>query len=176
MKEIVTERMCSNEYSRTTTESVVNTSLQSFSFQQNKATNVFNSNEENINNIDTSSQVVNTHAQEENKIEKYEVITTTTGEQETIDNNEIDIQSSIFLTETESDDVEPKSRAMNKRHRNRTIDYHSLPSLYWEASVQNYHEKKYVETGNVSHEVQTENDEDSNLNLAKDGLSIILQK
>ena len=119
---------------------------------------------------------MNTHAQEENKIEKYEVITTTTGEQETIDIQENDIQSSIFLTETECDDVEPKSRAMNKRHRNRTIDYHSLPSLYWEASVQNYHEKKYVETGNVSHEVQTENDEDSNLNLAKDGLSIILQK
>merc|ERR1712173_304634 len=50
VKEIVTERMCSNEeYSRTTTESVVNTSQESFSFQQNNSTQSLNSNGENMN-------------------------------------------------------------------------------------------------------------------------------
>ena len=95
--------------------------------------------------------------------------------------------STFFLTETESDD-DLRSKAMNKRQRNRTIDYHNLPSLYWEASVQNYHEKKFTEkitenvsesiTEIVSHEVQTDdNEKDSNnIHLAKDGLSIILQK
>ena len=98
-----------------------------------------------------------------------------------------ELSSSFFLTETESDG-DMRSRVMNKRQRNRTIDYHNLPSLYWEASVQNYHEKKFTQnptetvtenvTENVSHEVQTEdnNQETNNTNLAKDGLSIILQK
>ena len=94
-----------------------------------------------------------------------------------------EMSSSFFLTET---DDSHRSQAMNKRQRNRTIDYHNLPSLYWEASVQNYHEKKFTQnpseivnesvTENVSHEVQTEDSVQSDSNLAKDGLSIILQK
>ena len=59
--------------------------------------------------------------------------------------NDIKVTSSaglsIFLTETDSD-FGVKSKLHDKRQRNRTIDYHTLPSLYWEASVQNYHEKK----------------------------------
>ena len=98
-----------------------------------------------------------------------------------------EMSSSFFLTETESDG-DLRSRAMNKRQRNRTIDYHNLPSLYWEASVQNYHEKKFTQnptetvtenvTEIVNHEVQTEDNEQdtNNTSLAKDGLSIILQK
>ena len=94
-----------------------------------------------------------------------------------------EMSSSFFLTET--DDTH-RSQTMNKRQRNRTIDYHNLPSLYWEASVQNYHEKKFTQntseivtesiTENVSHEVQTEDNVQNDSNLAKDGLSIILQK
>ena len=98
-----------------------------------------------------------------------------------------EMSSSFFLTET---DDSHRAKTMNKRQRNRTIDYHNLPSLYWEASVQNYHEKKFTPnpseivtenvtesfTENVSHEVQTEDSIQNDSNLAKDGLSIILQK
>ena len=82
-------------------------------------------------------------------------------------------RENFFLTETcEEDRV--VSKMQSKRERNRTIDYHNLPSLYWEASVQNYHEKQYVETEEKA-ELQVEEDK-GGIDLAKDGLSLILQK
>ena len=89
-------------------------------------------------------------------------------------NEENHQSNSFFLTEADID-INSVSKSQAKRQRNRTIDYHSLPSLFWEASVQNYHEKKYVEqkTDKVSNEVQTDSIEED---IAKDGLSVILQK
>ena len=80
---------------------------------------------------------------------------------------------SFFLTETE-EDSRSQWKVQNKRERNRTIDYHNLPSLYWAASVQNYHEKQYVETGEKTD--SPPQDDKGGLDLAKDGLSLILQK
>ena len=82
-------------------------------------------------------------------------------------------RESFFLTET-CEEERVGSKMQSKRERNRTIDYHNLPSLYWEASVQNYHEKQYVETEEKA-ELQAEEDK-GGIDLAKDGLSLILQK
>ena len=84
-------------------------------------------------------------------------------------------QRSIFLTEM---DEGAQSKLEKKRERNRTIDYHSLPSLYWEASVQNYHERQYVETEleKTESDDQLTEDDKGGIDLAKDGLSLILKK
>ena len=86
-------------------------------------------------------------------------------------------QTSIFLTEM---DDRAQSKLQSKRERNRTIDYHSLPSLYWEASVQNYHERQYVETEQKTEQKtdpdQLSEDDKGGIDLAKDGLSLILKK
>ena len=65
-----------------------------------------------------------------------------------------------------------------KRRRNRTIDYHSLPSLFWEGAVKDYHEKQFAEAEAVDVDVQTEDklDDKSGVEIAKDGLSLILQR
>lgn len=89
----------------------------------------------------------------------------------------VERQTSIFLTEMEESE-RAQSKVQNKRERNRTIDYHSLPSLYWEASVQNYHERQYVETEQEKTEPddQLTEDDKGRIDLAKDGLSLILKK
>ena len=65
-----------------------------------------------------------------------------------------------------------------KRRRNRTIDYHSLPSLFWKGAVKDYHEKQFSESEYAVAEVQTEDklEDKSGLDIAKDGLSLILQR
>ena len=65
-----------------------------------------------------------------------------------------------------------------KRRRNRTIDYHSLPSLYWEGTVKEYYEKKYSEPETVETEAITEeklNNQDEQ-KKPQDGLTLILQR
>lgn len=70
-----------------------------------------------------------------------------------------------------------------KRRRNRTIDYHDLPStLFFECSVRDYHEKKYEEKEKKQEEKdESEKKDDSVVNnnrveIAKDGLGLILQR
>jgi len=94
--------------------------------------------------------------------------------------------NSFFLTETSSDNDTSfswqfkidENKVMDKRKRNRTIDYHNLPSLYWEGAVKHYHEKHFSETDPVEAEVQTEENIDSKngMDIAKDGLSLILER
>jgi len=60
----------------------------------------------------------------------------------------------------------------------RTIDYHSLPSLFWEGAVKDYHEKKFPESESVENEekIDDKTEDKSGLDIAKDGLSLILER
>ena len=111
---------------------------------------------------------------EETKTQTTEIQESSQEELEETKNETVDEQRSFFLTEM---DDRTQSKLQCKRERNRTIDYHSLPSLYWEASVQNYHERQYVETEKKTDpEDQLPEDDKGGIDLAKDGLSLILKK
>merc|ERR1719206_1121031 len=94
--------------------------------------------------------------------------------------------STFFLTESNSENDSSYSRQFKldlpklaeKRKRNRTIDYHNLPSLFWEGAVKDYHEKTFPESQSEESDVKAdEKMEDKNgLDIAKDGLSIILER
>ena len=94
--------------------------------------------------------------------------------------------NSFFLTESNSENDTSYSwqfkleqpKMCEKRRRNRTIDYHSLPSLFCEGAVKDYHEKQFSESESTVAEVQTEDklEDKTGLDIAKDGLSLILQR
>jgi len=94
--------------------------------------------------------------------------------------------NTFFLTESNSENdssyswqfkLDPPKMA-EKRKRNRTIDYHNLPSLFWEGAVKDYHEKQFSESEPTGVEVQTDEkpEDKSGIDIAKDGLSLILQR
>jgi len=104
-------------------------------------------------------------------------------EAETVIEDSVSDSNSFFLTESNSETDASYSwqfkleqpKLSEKRKRNRTIDYHSLPSLFWEGAVKDYHEKQFPDT-KADEDVQLEdkNDDKSGLDIAKDGLSLIL--
>jgi len=103
-------------------------------------------------------------------------------------------KSSFFMTEFSSDAESfskhyvfetSNSKASEKRLRNRTIDLHDLPSLFWEGTVKDYHERQYgmSETAVVSEQqvsstnhTERQEDQDHRVEIAKDGLGLILKR
>jgi len=85
----------------------------------------------------------------------------------------------LFLTECssnqdDSDGWGTRGKRKEKRKRNRTIDFCELPStMVYECSVKDYHEKKYE--GNEE-KTETEEKEVDRVEIAKDGLGLILQR
>ena len=145
-------------------------SLEEFKFQQNVVNHSSRNSLKTKKNVKIESSISKEDIQNiEEKILNHESVVKPTADDRREEN------LNIFLTETDSEN-DIRLKLQNKRERNRTIDYHNLPSLYWEASVHNYHEKKYVEAENKTENIQNENDDEKSMNLAKDGLSIILQK
>jgi len=94
--------------------------------------------------------------------------------------------NTFFLTESNSENDSSYSwqfkldlpKITEKRKRNRTIDYHNLPSLFWEGAVKDYHEKTFPESQSEENDIKAdEKTEDKNgFDIAKDGLSIILER
>merc|ERR1719431_1524430 len=104
-----------------------------------------------------------------------------------ISKNEKD--NNFFLTECTSTTSDPEQsdtsfsfqfnldpKLYNKRKRHRTIDYHDLPTQ-WEGTVSTYHERHYADTQTGSEEQEEDNtNEDKRVDIAKDGLGMILQR